>query len=141
MKNIKKEHFLVIVIIAFIIGGGVGFFVGNSSSTSTMKGGMDSGFSAKGGSMNRGQGGMSMRGGGFVSGEVLSVDTNSMVVKMRDGSSKIVLYSPSTEISKFASGLISDVSTGKQVMINGTTNSDGSVTATSVQIRPTTLSR
>ncbi|MFA7191987.1 MAG: hypothetical protein WC089_01660 [Candidatus Paceibacterota bacterium] len=102
MKNIKKEHFLVIVIIAFIIGGGVGFFVGNSSSTSTMKGGMDSGFSAKGGSMNRGQGGMSMRGGGFVSGEVLSVDTNSMVVKMRDGSSKIVLYSPSTEISKFA---------------------------------------
>ena len=75
-------------------------------------------------------------GGGFTSGEVLSIDATSMTVKLRDGGSKIVLLSPSSKIEKTVDGSISDVIVGKSVMITGVTNPDGSVSATSIQMRP-----
>lgn len=73
---------------------------------------------------------------GMVNGSVLSMDNSSITVKMRDGSTKIVLYSPSTLVLKSTTGTTSDVSTGSQVMVQGKTNSDGSVTANTIQIRP-----
>jgi len=87
-------------------------------------------------------GGVGMRngggiGGGIVSGEVLSVDATSMTVKLRDGGSKIVLLSPTSKVEKTVDGAIVDVVVGKSVMVTGTTNPDGSVTASSVQLRPT----
>ncbi len=142
MKNIKNEHFLLILIAVFLIGGGIGFIAGkgmvNKNPQNPQLGFVNRG--GQSGMMNGGnrggQGGSMMRGGGFASGEVSSVDTNSIVVKMRDGSSKIVLYAPSTEIGKFTTGVLSDVVVGKQIMVSGTANSDGSVTATNIQIRP-----
>ncbi|MCX6755989.1 MAG: DUF5666 domain-containing protein [Candidatus Nomurabacteria bacterium] len=142
MKNIKHEHFLIILIAVFLIGGGIGFFAGKGITNKNLQN-PQSGFANRGGQGgmmgggNRGgQGSGMMRGSGFASGEVSSVDTNSIVVRMRDGSSKIVLYAPSTEIGKFTTGVLSDVVVGKQIMVNGTANSDGSVTATNIQIRP-----
>jgi hypothetical protein len=83
--------------------------------------------------------GVGMRGGvsgGLVSGEVLSVDDKSITVKLRDGGSKIVFISSSTKIEKTVDGSITDVAVGKEVMITGKINSDGSVSATSLQLRP-----
>lgn len=76
------------------------------------------------------------RGGDIVNGEVLTKDATSITVKLRDGGSKIVLFSDSTEIGKFARGTIEDVSAGETVTVSGKANTDGSVTAQSVQIRP-----
>jgi hypothetical protein len=79
-----------------------------------------------------------MRGGsagGFVNGEVLSVDSKSITVKLRDGGSKIIFFSPTTKVEKTVDGATVDVVVGKQVMIMGATNSDGSINATSIQIR------
>jgi len=75
-------------------------------------------------------------GAGFVNGDIIAKDDNSITVKMRDNSSKIVFYSGTTEISKFANGASSDLEIGKTVTINGTVNSDGSITGQSIQIRP-----
>jgi len=95
------------------------------------------GFNQNGG-RNGGQG---MRsgggiGGGVVSGDIISKDATSMTVKLRDGGSKIILLSPTSKVEKTVDGAISDVVVGKSVMVTGTTNGDGSVTASSVQLRP-----
>lgn len=74
--------------------------------------------------------------GGAVLGQVISQDSKSLTVKLRDGGSRIVLISPSTKVEKTVDGVMTDVSVGKQVMITGQVNSDGSVSATSIQIRP-----
>jgi hypothetical protein len=68
-----------------------------------------------------------------VRGDVLSIDSNTMTVKLQDGSSKIVILSGSTTYMKEASATMDDVKVGSAVMVTGTSNSDGSVTAQSVQ--------
>jgi hypothetical protein len=100
-------------------------------------------------SSNRGQfanaqfAGMRMisgRGGGndsgFVSGEIISKDVNGVTIKMLDGSTKIILIGEGVQVAKSTVGSVSDLVDGINISINGTPNSDGSITAQSVQIRP-----
>jgi len=83
------------------------------------------------------QRGVGMRqGAGFLSGEVITKDEQNLTLKMPDGSSKIIFFSQSTEVSKMAEGTIDDVEVGKQVMVSGSQNSDGSYTAKTIQLSP-----
>lgn len=79
----------------------------------------------------RGQNGMNV-----VSGQVVSKDNQSIVVKVKNGSSLVVLYSNSTPVEKSVSGSIADVVPGEQIFATGQANSDGSFNANSIQIRP-----
>lgn len=74
--------------------------------------------------------------GGLVSGEIVNADATSITVKDSTGSTKVVYYSGTTTIDKTVSGAASDLTVGLNVTTNGTSNSDGSVAATTIQIRP-----
>jgi hypothetical protein len=74
-------------------------------------------------------------GAGFLTGEVITKDEQSLTLKMPDGSSKIVFFSGSTQISKTTEGSINDIEIGKQITVSGEQNSDGSYTAKTIQER------
>lgn len=78
-----------------------------------------------------------MRGaGGFVAGDILSTDGETITVRLQDGGSKILYWSDATAILTGAEGSSADLVTGARVTVTGTANDDGSVTATSIQVRP-----
>ncbi|MDP3991280.1 MAG: DUF5666 domain-containing protein [Candidatus Nealsonbacteria bacterium] len=81
------------------------------------------------------QGGNRAAGQGFLTGEVLSKDAQSLTLKMQDGGSKIVFLSSSTTVSRTTEGSISDIEIGKQIMVAGKQNSDGSYVAQTIQER------
>jgi hypothetical protein len=75
--------------------------------------------------------------GGFTSGTILSSSNGSISIQEQNGSStEIVLVGSTTQILKTAAGSASDLGVGTAVTITGTSNSDGSMTANSIQIRP-----
>lgn len=137
MKNAK----VIVPIILVLVGLGAGFFGGyqyRNYRLTQSRGNFAAG--ANGAAFQRFTGTRTGAGagsrGGAITGSILSVDTNSMTVKMSDGSTKIVIFGGSTTYSNTASASQSDLKTGSNVMVFGSTNSDGSVTATNVQINP-----
>ena len=66
----------------------------------------------------------------------MSMDGNSITVKLQDGQSKIIILSDTTEINQASKAAKTDLSAGKQVAVFGTENSDGSVTAQNIQLNP-----
>jgi len=121
---------LIIMIIVVVVVAVAAFYGGMKYATSKQ-------FSLSAAARQRfGAFGNRPNGANIVNGQIISINGQNMTVQLRDGSSKIVFYSTTTEVSKFVTGTLSDLVQGANVMIGGTTNSDGSLTATSIQIRP-----
>ena len=81
------------------------------------------------------RGGRGGAGGGFVAGQIVSKDAQSLTVQLANGNSEVVFYSSSTAVIKPTPASVNDLTTGTNVMIGGTQNSDGSLTAQSIQVR------
>ena len=125
-----KNNPLLIVIIAIIVGAG-GFFAGMKYQQNKQPSRAD--FQAMRG-VRQGFAGASQAGIEAVRGEIISQDEESITVKLPDDSSKIVLISENTEINKATEGSTDDLESGEQVMIFGKKNSDGSISATQIQL-------
>ena len=74
-------------------------------------------------------------GGGFVAGTVTAIDANSITLQLPNGNSENVFYSSSTSVVVPQTASISAIQSGAMVMIGGTQNTDGSMTATTIQVR------
>lgn len=150
-RNFMKNKQIMTIVIIAVLAGGLGFFGGmkygqsqgsvsgrNFQNLSTeQRQQMGQRFPGADGSVRVGNRN-SPAGGGFVTGEILSQDDKSITVKLRDGGSKIIFFSDTTSISKMADGAKTDLAVGKEITATGSTNSDGSITAQSIQIRPAT---
>lgn len=73
--------------------------------------------------------------GSGTSGEIISKDDESITVKLANGGSKIVFVSAATEIMKTTVGTADDLSVGKTIIVTGDANSDGSISAKTIQAR------
>lgn len=132
-----KKILPLIIIVILVVGAG-SFYGGMkyAQSKKSTNGGSSNFRTGLGGGFNRT--GNRQAGTGFATGEIIAKDDKSITIKLRDGGSKIIFYSDSTEIGKFVNGASNDLEVGKTVMVNGKTNQDGSITAQSLQIRPIT---
>ena len=84
--------------------------------------------------------------GGLTSGQIISKDATSITVQLGNNGatssttapsgSEIIFIDSNTKISKQSAGTMADLAVGTNVSVAGAPNADGSVNATTVQIRP-----
>ncbi len=130
-----NKAYLKIVVIAVIVGV-LCFYAGvkkGEASISTSNQNRMAQFAGRGNAGGMRNGTM---GGGITAGQVLSKDSTSLTLQLRNGGSINIFYSTSTQIQKNAPGTITDINVGQQVTVSGTSNADGSLTAQNIQIRP-----
>ncbi|MFA6081135.1 MAG: hypothetical protein WC741_01890 [Patescibacteria group bacterium] len=134
-----KNNYLITVLLVIVFAG-IGFYGGikyQQGQRVNLSGqfGTGQGFARNG--RTGGTGGVGSR-SGFrpVNGEIISSDSDSITVKLQDGSSRIVILSSKTLINKATTATISDLKMGEKVVVFGTDNADGSVTAQNVQLNP-----
>ena len=122
-----KNKIIAIVVLIIVAGGA--FYLGVQNG----KGSATAATTAARASFTRGAGGAL---GGAVAGQVVSVDTNSLTISLVSGSSQIIFFTGTTPVMKTVSGTVADLKAGTNISVIGTANSDGSESATSIQIRP-----
>lgn len=137
-KHLHQNQAIIGGIIGALVFFGGGFYAGKTfAGTTPNRGQFASQF---------GQGGRSINGrnlNNFVSGTILSKDDTSITVRLGMGAenasstgSRIVILGSSTQVGKFVSGSLTDLAVGQTVLVTGSPNADGSITATQIQIRP-----
>lgn len=126
-----------VIVLVGVFFGGVSY---GKSQTSTSPSAASAAFGAR----TRGAGGF----GGATIGQIISKDATSITVQLMTApggtaatsttpvGSKIVFVDSNTPITKQVAGTMNDLTVGTTVSITGTANTDGSMSATAVQIRP-----
>lgn len=139
MKNKKN----IMLVVGFILVALIAFYAGTTYSSSKKIANLPNGNQFGQGGQNRGM----RTGGGNVFGQIIAKDATSITVELRTPNnqngastttgtgSKIVFYTDKTTVSKTTDGTMADLVVGKNISVQGTSNPDGSVSATSFQIR------
>lgn len=136
-----NKHIIWTIVIALVIGG-LGFWGGTKyGQNGDASGGRNRNLTAAvnlgtgPGNVRGGARGSRLGGGGAVAGEILSLDEQNLVVKLPTGGSKIVFWTKETPLSKNVAAGADDLKVGSRVMVMGTPNQDGSVTARAIELR------
>lgn len=138
----NKNTWIIAVVVAIVFGGG-GFWGGMTYAQSQR-----SSFGGAGGFAGRAGGAAAVRtgagaGSGATFGTILSVSPTSITIQLPTATTtsaasgtKIVLYDTSTQVQELQSVSVSNLAAGQTVTVMGTANSDGSITAQTIQVRP-----
>jgi hypothetical protein len=136
-KNKSATIAVAIILVALSFWGGTLYAQHKAKSSASSRGaGFNGGTFTRSGGAGGQYGGIAARGGGGVSGTIISMDATSATIQLPTGGSKIVFFTDSTDVGKSVSGTKTDLAVGEQVSAVGTPNQDGSITAQSIQIRP-----
>ena len=152
--NQHIKQLIIVGTIAATVSGTGSFFLGKSVGApgfnpAKIGAGLEAGrgFGQKDGSPMLGarQQGAGKRGAGMVAGEIVRIDDDTITVKVGTDGSRLILLSDATAVNACGPATTNALEVGKQIMVNGTTGDDGSVTAKTIQIsdsepRPTTPS-
>lgn len=71
-----------------------------------------------------------------INGTIIKKNNESITIKLRDGSTRIVFLNEKTQISKSTLASKEDLTENKSVFIVGQQNPDGSISAENIQINP-----
>jgi len=131
------RRIITVVVITAVLAGGGAFYGGMKYAQSKVpqRGNFSANFQ-RNGAANIIGGTRANGSGGFTAGDIVAKDNNSITVKLSNGSSKVVFFSDTIEVDKFAKGTASDLQVGESVTVGGQANQDGSITAQTIQIRP-----
>ena len=142
----KTNTIILVVILMLVVAGGsfaVGYKIaegknalGTFARNGSMMGNRINDGTGRGTGQGQQIGGGMMRGNRQIAGEVIALDDKTMTIKMADGSSKIVLLSSTMTISKSIDAPKTDLKVGSKVAVFGAQNTDGSQTATTVELDP-----
>lgn len=134
-----NSKLIVSVVVAAVVFGGGGYYFGMQAGASQTPARGAGTFAGRTGATGR----LGGTGGGAAFGTIVAKDATSITLQLMTGTtstslsgSKIVLYDSSTQIGKTVAGSPTDLAVGTNVTVSGTANSDGSITAQSIQIRP-----
>ena len=128
-----NRNIIITAIVALGIGLGGGYAAARASAPANT-GGSNASF-ARGGARSLRSRNQSAN--GFIAGTVAKKDSESITINTRDGNSHLVLLTPATSVFKSVAGSLTDVTIGSTVTVSGSTNSDGSISADSIQLRRT----
>ena len=133
MSKKQKIIYGVSVLLSIAVIFYLGDFYGKSGAVGSINNSRGQFATGMFGGANRGA---SPRGGaGATVGEIISKDNQSITLKVMSGCSKIIFTPSSATVQKMVVSSLADLSVGMSVIVQGGTNSDGSVTAQSIQIR------
>ena len=129
----KKVHIIWAIVVVVALAGG--YFWGKAGAGSAQAALSGNGGGSAGGAARR-FGGGSTNGQTFATGQIASMDATGITLQLPNGNSEVVFYSSSTDVTKPTAVPLSALSVGNNVVIDGIQNSDGSMTASSIQVRP-----
>jgi len=128
----NKDTMMIVAVVLILVALGGGFFAGMQYQKSQPRSMGQFAGRSFGASAGSGQGQRVTP----VRGQVLSIANDTMTIKQQDGTTKLVVISSSTVYVKTQTAASSDLKSGDTVMVVGNSNSDGSVTASDIQINP-----
>jgi hypothetical protein len=79
-------------------------------------------------------GGQGGEGGGGRMGQIEQNDGSTIIISSPDGSQTVVNVTDTTLIEKYAAVTAAELEVGEQVVVSGSENDDGSITARSIQV-------
>ena len=127
---------LVIIAVALLgLWGGAqlkGSSPANASTSTPATGGRTRNGAFAGGGGTGGAGGGAGRGGTI--GTVKSVDGNTITITTANGGTATVTIGSSTTVTKSETGSVSDITPGENIVVRGTTGTDGTTTAQSINV-------